>query len=133
MHRFRIAPNKINEVIGIFKAYTTRVGSGPFPTELHDDIGKKIAQVGKEFGATTGRPRRCGWLDLKALREVIFINSVTTLCITKLDVLDNLETINACIDYDQSNPVYKSFRGWQSSTVNCNKLSLIHISEPTRH
>ena len=65
-----IAPNKINDVIGIFKAYTTRVGSGPFPTELHDDIGKKIAQVGKEFGATTGRPRRCGWLDLVASKAL---------------------------------------------------------------
>tara|TARA_B100000424_G_scaffold51475_1_gene36661 strand:+ start:1102 stop:2316 length:1215 start_codon:yes stop_codon:yes gene_type:complete len=118
-----VGPKFIDNILGISKAYTTRVGEGPFPTELFDSTAEEISRIGNEFGATTGRPRRCGWLDLKALREVIFINSVTTLCITKLDVLDNLETINACIDYDQSTPVYKSFTGWQSSTVHCNKFS----------
>ena len=123
-----IAPNKINDVIGIFKAYTTRVGSGPFPTELHDDIGKKIAQVGKEFGATTGRPRRCGWLDLVALKHSIIINGVTKLAIMKGDVLSGIKKIKICTKYkyrgelidhlpfslESKNlePIYEEFEGW---------------------
>ena len=123
-----IAPNKINEVIGIFKAYTTRVGSGPFPTELHDDIGKKIAQVGKEFGATTGRPRRCGWLDLVSLKHSIIINGVTKLAIMKGDVLSGIKKIKICTKYkyrgelidhlpfslESKNlePIYEEFEGW---------------------
>ena len=89
-----IAPNKIDDVIGIFKAYTTRVGSGPFPTELFDDIGNRISKVGNEFGATTGRPRRCGWLDLVALKHSIIINGVTKLAIMKGDVLSSTSSTN---------------------------------------
>jgi len=123
-----IAPNKIKEVIGIFKAYTTRVGSGPFPTELHDDIGKKIAQVGKEFGATTGRPRRCGWLDLVSLKHSIIINGVTKLAIMKGDVLSGIKKIKICTKYKYKGelidhlpfslesknvePIYEEFDGW---------------------
>tara|TARA_B100000963_G_scaffold272820_1_gene240988 strand:- start:16848 stop:18119 length:1272 start_codon:yes stop_codon:yes gene_type:complete len=123
-----IAPNKINDVIGIFKAYTTRVGSGPFPTELHDDIGKKISVVGKEFGATTGRPRRCGWLDLVTLKHSIIINGVTKLAIMKGDVLSGIEKIKICTKYNyrgklinhlpfsleskKLKPIYEEFDGW---------------------
>ncbi|WP_144393910.1 adenylosuccinate synthase [Pleionea sediminis] len=92
-------PLYLDYVLGITKAYTTRVGGGPFPTELHDDIGKRLAERGHEFGATTGRPRRCGWLDAVALRRAIQINSVSGLCLTKLDVLDGLETVKICTSY----------------------------------
>ena len=103
----------ISKTIGIIKAYCTRVGSGPFPTELFDAAGDHMATVGNEFGSTTGRQRRCGWLDLKALDQIIFINSVTELCITKLDVLTGLDTIDVCVDYDaDKKPIYKSFPGW---------------------
>ena len=131
-----IAPNKINDVIGIFKAYTTRVGSGPFPTELHDDIGKRIAQVGKEFGATTGRPRRCGWLDLVALKHSIIINGVTKLAIMKGDVLSGVKKIKICTKYkyrgelidhlpfslESKNlePVYEEFDGWDEDITDLN-------------
>ena len=131
-----IAPNKINDVIGIFKAYTTRVGSGPFPTELHDDIGKRIAQVGKEFGATTGRPRRCGWLDLVALKHSIIINGVTKLAIMKGDVLSGIKKIKICTKYkyrgelidhlpfslESKNlePVYEEFDGWDEDITDLN-------------
>ena len=131
-----IAPNKINDVIGIFKAYTTRVGSGPFPTELHDDIGKQIAQVGKEFGATTGRPRRCGWLDLVALKHSIIINGVTKLAIMKGDVLSGIKKIKICTKYkyrgelidhlpfslESKNlePVYEEFDGWDDDITDLN-------------
>ena len=111
-----IGPKHINNVIGVVKAYSTRVGEGPFTTELFDKDGDEIAKRGNEFGATTGRPRRCGWLDLVALKKAIFINSVDSLCITKADVLDTFENINVCIDYDGENPVYKSFEGWQEDT-----------------
>ncbi len=111
-----IGPKHINNVIGVVKAYATRVGEGPFTTELFDKDGDEIAKRGNEFGATTGRPRRCGWLDLVALKKAIFINSVDSLCITKADVLDTFENINICIDYDGENPVYKSFEGWQEDT-----------------
>ena len=95
-----IAPSKIGEVFGIFKAYTTRVGSGPFPTELFDDYGKKMAKVGNEFGATTGRPRRCGWLDLVALKYAVQINGATQLMMMKADVLSGFDKIKACTSYN---------------------------------
>ena len=111
-----IGPKYIDKIVGISKAYTTRVGEGPFITELFDDNGKMLAERGNEFGATTGRPRRCGWLDLVALKKAIFTNSVTDLCITKLDVLDEMKKINVCIDYEDDLPVYKEFEGWLSLT-----------------
>jgi len=111
-----IGPKFIDKIIGITKAYTTRVGEGPFPTELHDESGSMLAEKGNEFGATTGRPRRCGWLDLVLLKKAIFINSVTDLCITKLDVLDEMQEIKVCIDYENGVPVYKNFEGWLTKT-----------------
>ena len=114
-----IGPKHIDSILGITKAYTTRVGEGPFPTELFDANAEELAKVGHEFGATTGRPRRCGWLDLKALEVIMFINSVTNLCITKLDVLDGFKDIKVCIDYDDDEqPVYKTFAGWREDTSN---------------
>jgi len=124
-----IAPNKIGEVFGIFKAYCTRVGSGPFPTELENEIGEKIRKMGNEFGATTGRPRRCGWLDLPALRYACIINGVTQLFMMKADVLNNFEQLNVCTSYqlddgsetdqlpfdylqNRPQPVYKTLPGW---------------------
>jgi adenylosuccinate synthase len=125
-----IAPNKIKEVYGIFKAYTTRVGSGPFPTELFDADGARMAKVGNEFGATTGRPRRCGWLDLVALKYAVQVNGVTELIMMKADVLSGFKTLKICIAYDYKGkeishlpfniepenvtPIYKSFKGWQA-------------------
>ena len=94
-----IAPNKIGEVFGIFKAYCTRVSSGPFPTELFDDVGEKISKVGNEFGATTGRARRCGWIDIPALKYAININGVTQLMMMKADVLTGIDNIKACTHY----------------------------------
>ena len=94
-----VGPRDLDEVVGITKAYTTRVGAGPFPTELFDDTGKQLGQKGHEFGATTGRPRRCGWLDLVALKRSVKVNSVTSLCITKLDILDGLPEIKVCTSY----------------------------------
>jgi len=133
-----IAPNKIDDVIGIFKAYTTRVGSGPFPTELFDNIGNRISKVGNEFGATTGRPRRCGWLDLVALKHSIIINGVTKLAIMKGDVLSGLKKIKICtkykykgelIDYlpyslESKNlePIYKEMTGWDSDITEIKDL-----------
>lgn len=128
-----VAPNKIGEVIGISKAYCTRVGSGPFPTELHDEIGEKMRVDGNEFGSTTGRPRRCGWIDLPTLQYGVMLNGVTQLVITKLDVLNNFETIKAAVGYiidgeettnvpfnlsDKTDVVYKEYKGWQSSLEN---------------
>ena len=122
-----IPPNKIENVFGIFKAYTTRVGSGPFPTELFDRVGKQIANVGNEFGATTGRPRRCGWLDLVALKYAVKVNGVTNLMMMKGDVLSGLKKIKVCVKYkyngneishypftleDNLEPVYKEIEGW---------------------
>jgi len=124
-----IAPGKIGNVIGIFKAYCTRVGSGPFPTELEDETGEKIRAIGREFGATTGRPRRCGWLDLPALNYAIMINGVTELMMMKADVLSEFDTIKICthyilngekIDYlpfdiinEKIEPVYVELKGWK--------------------
>ena len=112
-----VGPRYLDSILGITKAYTTRVGEGPFATELFDSNAEQLAKVGHEFGATTGRPRRCGWLDLKALETIVFINSVTNLCLTKLDVLDDFDEIKICIDYDESeNPIYKTFSGWKQDT-----------------
>lgn len=126
-------PRHLNYILGITKAYTTRVGSGPFPTELKDDIGKHLAQRGNEFGSVTGRPRRCGWLDLVALRRAIQLSSLSGLCVTKLDVLDELDFIKICTgyhlngqeqfsppleseDYQACEPVYEELPGWKEST-----------------
>ena len=112
-----VGPKYLDTILGITKAYTTRVGEGPFATELFDANADQLAKVGHEFGATTGRPRRCGWLDLKALETIVFINSVTTLCITKLDVLDGFAEIQVCVDYDEEqNPIYTILSGWQQET-----------------
>ena len=124
-----VAPNKIGEVFGIFKAYCTRVGSGPFPTELFDETGEELRKAGHEFGATTGRPRRCGWIDLVALKYSVMINGVTQLIMTKGDVLSNFETIKAATAYklsdgtvteefpfeltDEVEPVYTELKGWK--------------------
>ena len=118
-----IGPKYIDKIIGISKAYATRVGEGPFLTELFDEDGELLAKRGNEFGATTGRPRRCGWLDLVALKKAVFTNSVTNLCITKLDVLDETEIIKVCIKYENNNPVYKEFDGWLSSTEGITQYS----------
>jgi adenylosuccinate synthase len=129
-----VGPRNLDYVLGIVKAYTTRVGAGPFPTELFDDTGEHLAKVGAEFGATTGRPRRCGWFDAVALRRSIVNSSVSGLCVTKLDVLDELETIRICVGYKidgeeiaglpvivdrfaECTPVYEEHPGWRSSTV----------------
>ena len=122
-----------SDVLGIAKAYTTRVGAGPFPTELFCEVGQNIAKQGNEFGATTGRPRRCGWLDLVALKYSAKLNNLTELCITKLDVLDSFKEIKACINYEvdgkttsfksrllhKAKPIYKSFEGWDCSLEKC--------------
>ena len=123
-----VAPGKIGAVFGIFKAYSTRVGSGPFPVELFDQTGDKIREIGHEYGAVTGRNRRCGWIDLVALRYAIMINGVTQLIMMKSDVLDTFETIRACVAYEKGNqrtttmpydtsgwqPVYEDIPGWQT-------------------
>ena len=124
-----IAPNKINKVFGIFKAYTTRVGSGPFPTELFDSIGERMAKIGNEFGATTGRPRRCGWLDLVSLKHSITVNGVTDLIMMKGDVLSGINKIKVCTKYNYNGnavdylpfsieeeniePIYEEIDGWE--------------------
>ena len=135
-------PLFLDYVLGITKAYTTRVGSGPFPTELFDETGLRLAERGHEFGATTGRPRRCGWFDAVALRTAVNINSVSGLCLTKLDVLDGLEEISVCIgytneagdtvanpidavDYDNLRPVYETLPGWSESTVGLKSLDAL--------
>ncbi len=130
-----VAPRQIGDVFGIFKAYCTRVGSGPFPTELHEETGERIRQEGREFGATTGRPRRCGWLDLPALRYTIMISGVTQLIMMKVDVLNEFDEIQVCthyklpdgtlseqMPYDLTDtditPVYRSFAGWKTGLKN---------------
>lgn len=127
-------PRYLDYILGITKAYTTRVGGGPFPTELHDEVGKRLAERGHEFGAVTGRPRRCGWFDAVLLRRSIELNSITGLCLTKLDVLDGLETIRIAVayrddagktythppqsadDFANLTPVYEEVPGWSEST-----------------
>jgi len=129
-----VGPRDLDYVLGIVKAYTTRVGAGPFPTELFDDDGNHLGEKGHEFGATTGRQRRCGWLDIVALKRSLEINSVTGMCITKLDVLDGMETVKICVAYkldgkevmtppvgadlfEKCEPVFIEMPGWQQSTV----------------
>ena len=129
-----IGPQMLHYVLGITKAYATRVGSGPFPTELEDSTGELLRSRGQEFGATTGRPRRCGWFDAAALRRSIQINGVSGLCVTKLDVLDGMQKVKLCIGYrfagkhhdllplgaedaERCEPVYEEMPGWQQSTV----------------
>ena len=108
-----ISPKNIDYTLAIVKAYTTRVGSGPFMTELFDDNGKILSEKGHEFGATTGRERRCGWLDLVALKRSIEINGFSGICLTKLDVLDSLDKIQVCIEYKNDTPIYKEYKGWK--------------------
>ena len=125
---------KVNRLIGIFKAYITRVGNGPFPTELFDSDGEKLQRIGKEFGATTGRPRRCGWFDIPLANYSIMINGFNEITITKLDILDHFDEIEVCTEYevngvksnnlstfindlDKVKPIYKSIKGWSDSTV----------------
>jgi len=128
---------KVNRIIGIFKAYTTRVGKGPFPTELIDDDGKKLQDLGKEYGATTGRPRRCGWFDAVEARYSVQINGLTEITLTKLDILDHFKTIKICTGYEcegqqtdrmskhisdlsDVTPIYKTFAGWNEPTTGIN-------------
>lgn len=134
-----VGPDAIDYVLGITKAYTTRVGAGPFPTELFDDDGARLARRGDEFGATTGRPRRCGWLDAVALRRYVQLNGITGLCVTKLDVLDGFEQLNVCTQYRLDGdlldappldvtrwadlePVYEAFPGWSDSSRGATRL-----------
>ncbi len=131
-----IGPSKINKVLGIMKAYTTRVGFGPFPTEFEDDFGDQIRKLGAEFGATTGRPRRCGWLDIVIAKYAVRVNGIDAFALTKLDVLDTLETIKICTHYkygdkiiehfpseskilDAAEPVYEDLPGWCEPTTGC--------------
>ena len=133
-----VAPQKCGKVIGIVKAYCTRVGSGPFPTELFDETGEKLRKQGFEFGATTGRPRRCGWLDLVALKYSIMINGVTDIVLTKADVMNNFETIKVCTSYkidgkicdrfpseidSKIEPQYVEFKGWNSNITEVHNYS----------
>ena len=134
-----VAPNQIKEVIGIFKAYTTRVGSGPFPTELFDEDGERMGRVGREFGATTGRPRRCGWLDMVALKYAVRVSGVTQLIMMKADVLSGFETLKVCTAYNYRGeeidhlpynieaqnvtPVYTHFKGWKEDLTQVTEAS----------
>ena len=134
-----VGPRDLDYVLGIVKAYTTRVGAGPFPTELFDDDGRHLGEKGHEFGATTGRERRCGWLDVVALRRSLKVNSVTGMCITKLDVLDGMETVKICVAYkldgkeidtppvgadlfEKCEPVFIEMPGWSESTVGAKSM-----------
>ncbi len=134
-----IPPTSIKQIVGVFKAYTTRVGNGPFPTELKDKTGEIIRNEGYEYGATTGRPRRCGWLDLVALKYSVMINGLTSLAITKIDVLNQFDEIYACIEYEidgekikhfisdafllkKVKPIYKKFDGWKNKLKGISKF-----------
>ncbi len=140
-----ISPKMIDYVLGIVKAYTTRVGAGPFPTELNDDIGSTLAKRGNEFGSTTGRPRRCGWFDAAALKRSIQINGIDGLCITKLDVMDGMEEIKICVGYlrdgkkydimpfgadlvIQCEPIYETMPGWSENTAGIQDYSKLPIN-----
>ena len=128
-----IGPTAIDEVMGVVKAYTTRVGEGPFPTELSSDIGERIREIGDEFGATTGRPRRCGWFDAVIARYAVRVNGFTGIAVTKLDILDNIDPLKLCVGYkyngetltefpsqigvlENCEPLYESMDGWLSDT-----------------
>ncbi|MCE3238431.1 MAG: adenylosuccinate synthase [Gammaproteobacteria bacterium] len=140
-----IGPLYLDYVLGVIKAYTTRVGSGPFPTELHDETGKQLAERGKEFGSVTGRPRRCGWLDMVILHRSIQLNSFSGLCIMKIDVLDGLETLRICTGYQLDGrtitvlpmdtavlalckPIYEELPGWKESTVGIKVFSKLPMN-----
>jgi adenylosuccinate synthase len=127
-------PRYIDYILGVTKAYTTRVGAGPFPTELNDEVGDHLAERGKEFGTTTGRRRRCGWFDAVAVRRAVELNSFSALCITKLDILDGLDTVKICVGYRcgekvlevppvdaetyaKCEPIYEELPGWQETTA----------------
>jgi len=136
-----VAPQKIKDVIGVSKAYCTRVGSGPFPTELNNEVGEELRKLGSEFGATTGRPRRCGWIDLVALKFACMINGVTQIVMTKADVLDTFESLSVCEAYKingkeismvpyqmmktEIEPVYKTFPGWKKDISNVSNFNEI--------
>jgi len=137
-----VGPLYLDYILGITKAYTTRVGSGPFPTELFDEVGEHLAKQGHEFGSTTGRARRCGWFDAVALRHAVQVNSVSGLCLTKLDVLDGLETVKICIgykdadgndanapvdaeDYEALTPVYEQMPGWSETTIGAQTIDAL--------
>lgn len=142
-----VAPQQIKDVIGITKAYCTRVGSGPFPTELTDETGEELRKIGNEFGATTGRPRRCGWIDLVALQFACMINGVTKIVMTKADVLDTFKELRLCTDYKlngktsreipfqmdrmQPEPVYKAFAGWNEASSAANSYAALPDSMKT--
>ena len=142
-----IGPTRINEVIGVTKAYTTRVGDGPFPTELNNAIGEVLRKKGNEFGATTGRPRRCGWLDLVILKHSVRVNAIDKLAITKLDVLDQMDPLLVCVGYKYKNkkmegfpkdlntlwnvePIYKQFSGWKNKT--CGLINYKDLPDKTK-
>ena len=137
-----ISPKALGEVIGVCKAYTTRVGEGPFPTELEGDIGEGLRDKGKEFGTTTGRPRRCGWFDAVLVKYAVMVNGVDKVVITKLDVLDSLDEIKVCVGYEYNGerldsfpfdidafsnvrPIYKTFKGWEKDTSNIRNKSAL--------
>ena len=134
-----VGPSRVGRVMGVMKAYTTRVGAGPFPSELHDDVGQALRDRGHEYGSTTGRPRRCGWLDLMVMKYAADVNGLTDLVLTKLDVLDGQKTIKVgvgytvdgepvdCIPANQSlysscEPVYEELPGWEGSVCDCRSL-----------
>jgi adenylosuccinate synthase len=140
-----LGPGAFDQVLGIVKAYTTRVGAGPFPTELFDDSGEHLSRVGREFGSVTGRRRRCGWFDAVALRRAIMHSSVSSLCITKLDVFDGLDTIRIAsgyrlggevlsepplfVDaYAEAEPVYEEMPGWKQSTIGVTELEALPVN-----
>lgn len=140
-----VGPQALSYVLGIAKAYTTRVGAGPFPTELHDDVGARLAKVGKEFGSVTGRPRRCGWFDGAALKRSVMINGISGLCVTKLDVLDGLESIKIGVGYRykgkfldvlpyganaaaEAEPVLEEMAGWTESTVGVTEYDKLPVN-----
>lgn len=143
-----VGPQRLNYVLGITKAYTTRVGSGPFPTELNNETGAHIAKVGNEFGAVTGRPRRCGWFDGAALKRSVIVNGISGLCVTKLDVLDGIESIGLCVGYHidgervdllpygahkvaKAEPIIEMMPGWTESTVGVKEYD--RLPENARH
>ncbi len=143
-----LGPNVVDEVVGVSKAYTTRVGHGPFPTEMPEAEAARLREAGEEYGATTGRPRRCGWLDLPALRYAVRINGLTELVVTKLDVLDGFAEIRAATSYEvdgrevsefpssarmleRCKPVYRTFPGWQSDTTRCRKWTDLPLAART--
>ncbi|MGL5951925.1 MAG: adenylosuccinate synthetase, partial [Providencia rustigianii] len=138
-----LGPRYVNYVLGIIKAYSTRVGAGPFPTELFDEIGEFLREKGQEFGATTGRKRRTGWLDIVAINRAVQINSLSGFCLTKLDVLDGLEEVKICVGYRRPDgkvlettplaadewvglePVYESMPGWSETTFGVKERALL--------